>query len=197
MFGQPSYVSIFQADEERPRHNIAWPWWQHDATTILWGYNLERIKRVIRYGLCADENHCRLALEKRPPAVIHNFLDGLAAPEKWLEYGRLSHEEKVGKIMRRCRLPVPPVLTWSWLPTRSNDGLAWDPLAMAKAIDAESHIQFNRIGFEDLVQYSLGHASRRVDWFLDQHSCFYAHLLDHFNAFPGELATYLEVEKVS
>ncbi|KAL4805536.1 hypothetical protein BDV18DRAFT_21205 [Aspergillus unguis] len=192
MFGQPSYASLFRASEERPQLNNLRRWWESDINTILWSFDLEEIRRVIRYGLSPDENHCWLALQRRPPNTILDFLSALVKPQDRPYYARLPHEKKLEEIIHRCRLPTPPVMVWGWLPLRRDSGL--DPLVIAKAIDTESHVHFARITFEEMVRYSLGYSCNRVDWFLQQHSCLYAHLLDHLSAFPEEAARYAEVE---
>ncbi|KAL4884729.1 hypothetical protein BJY04DRAFT_169827 [Aspergillus karnatakaensis] len=189
MFGQPSYPLIFRAAEERPPFGVSYRWWEDEATTILWAFNVDEIKRLIRFGLFKDEQLPRMALQTRNLGTIDDFLTGLARPRERLHLGNLSHVQKVEEIIQRCRMTAPPLVTWSWLPSRSAD-----PLAIAKSIDTESHLHFVRISFEGLVRYSLGYSSSRVDWFFQQHTAFYALLVDHLNAFPEDLARYAEVE---
>ncbi|KAE8147800.1 hypothetical protein BDV25DRAFT_159603 [Aspergillus avenaceus] len=46
-----------------------------------------------------------------------------------------------------------------------------------------------------MVRFSLGYPAASVDWFFQQHTALYIHLMSYFNAFPEDLARYAEVEK--
>ncbi|KAL4997669.1 hypothetical protein BDV10DRAFT_90329 [Aspergillus recurvatus] len=197
-FGQLCYPSIFRLGEERPQFNIAYRWWEDEATTILWTFDVEVIKRVIRFKLFSDEQFPRMALHRRPTSTVDDLLKGLFDSQERVFYANLPHAQKVDAILQRCKPTAPPVILWGWLPARmepARTGNDSETLAVAKAIDAESHLHFTRITFEELVRYSLGYPSGRVEWFLQQHTCFYAHLLDHLHAFPEQIGRYAEVEK--
>ncbi|KAL4783057.1 hypothetical protein BJX76DRAFT_348923 [Aspergillus varians] len=193
MFGQPSYPSVFRASEERSHFNVPYRWWEDQASNILWAFDVEDIRRLIRYGLYPDEQLPRMALQSRSTPTVEKFLSGLVKPQERGIFVHLSHNQKVEEIIQRCKLTTPPVISWGWLPARKDSDMG--PLAIAKAVDTESHLHFARISFEELVRYTLGYPSSRVEWFLQQHTSFYAHLLDHLNAFPEELAKYAEVEE--
>ncbi|KAL4906848.1 hypothetical protein BDW74DRAFT_128576 [Aspergillus multicolor] len=192
MFGQPTYPSIFRVSEERPQFNILYRWWEDEATASLWTFDVDVIKRVIRYGLFRDEQIARMALHTRPPPTIDDFLAGLLKPEELPLYANCSHTQKVDTMFYRSKPTAPPLILWGWLPARLDRDL--DCLGIAKAIDSESHLHFTRLTFDELVRYALGYSASRVEWFLQQHTCFYAHLLDHFHAFPEQIGKYAEVE---
>ncbi|KAI9368808.1 hypothetical protein BJX61DRAFT_196902 [Aspergillus egyptiacus] len=193
MFGQPTYPSLFRSSDERPEFYVSYRWWEEEAATILWAFDVEEIKRVIRFGLFPDKQLPRMALQTRSEAILDRFLAGLASPQQMPFLGHLSPVQKVEEILQRCQTTTAPLVSWGWIPTR-NDTRA-EPLATAKAIDTESHLLFARISFEELVRYALGYGAPRVEWFLQQHTAFYVHLLDHLNAFPDEIRKYAEVEK--
>ncbi|KAL3466726.1 hypothetical protein BJX64DRAFT_215452 [Aspergillus heterothallicus] len=190
-FGQPSYPSPFRSSDERPQFNIQYRWWEDEAPPMLWGFDIEEIRRVIRYGLYPDEQLPRMALQSRSAATVEKFLLGLAMPQETALLIQLPHVQKVEEILHRCRSVAPPLIAWSWLPAWKDRDL--DSSALANAIDTESHLQFTRISFEELVRYALGYRSLRVEWFLQQHTVLYALLLDHLNGFPEERVKYLEV----
>ncbi|KAL5332826.1 hypothetical protein BJX70DRAFT_406907 [Aspergillus crustosus] len=192
MFGQPSYPSIFRAIEERSRFSVVCRWWEGEATTILWAFDIDELKRLIRYNLFRDEQLPRMALQSRDHAIVDQFLAHLLRPQEKFLLNNFSKVQKVEEIIQRCKSTASPLVSWSWLPTRKDSTL--DPLVIAKMIDGESHLQFARISFEALVRYCLGYQSTRVNWFLQQHSAFHALLVDYLNAFPGELQRYAEVE---
>ncbi|KAL2831176.1 hypothetical protein BDW59DRAFT_7874 [Aspergillus cavernicola] len=193
MFRQPSYPSLFRSNDERSRLNFSYRWWEDEAATILWSFDVEEIKRVIRYGLFPDEQLPRMALQTRSAGAVDSFLAGLVTPQEMVLLANLSHVQKVEEIIQRCKTTSPPLISWGWLPTRIHSEL--DPPAIAQAIDTESHLHFARISFEELVRHALGYRSGRVEWFLQQHMVFYTHLLDFLNAYPQELIRYADVEK--
>ncbi|KAL4922239.1 hypothetical protein BDW62DRAFT_80010 [Aspergillus aurantiobrunneus] len=192
MFGQPSYPSVFRASEERPPFNSPHRWWEDDTATALWAFDIQEIRRVIRFGLISDEQLPRMALRSRSPPTVEEFLAGLVKPQERVFLANLSHNQMVEEIIRLSKPTTPPLVSWGWIPTCKDGDL--DALTIAKVIDAESHLHFCRISFEELVRYALGYPTTRVEWFLQQHTCFFAHLLDHLHAFPEEMARYAEVE---
>lgn len=191
---QSSYTSLFRSDSEMTPFFVPYRWWEDEATTVLWAFDVQEIKRVIRYGLFRDPNLPRTSLQSRNATTIDTFLLSLLEPHERFLLSNLSHIQKVEEILRRSTISSPPSVHWSWFPSQKDRDL--DPRALARDIDAESHLHFKRISFEELVRYSLGYPAASVDWFLQQHTAFYIHLLNHLNAFPEEVARYTEVEKV-
>lgn len=188
IFGQPSYPSLFRASEERPRL-ASFPWWEDEATTTLYSFDIEAFKRVVYYGIFTDEQLPRFVLTERSEAFTIDLIKPRARAL------RLEKQQRVEEALRQCKPTVAPVISWAWFPTYYDSDR--NPLAIAKAIDTESHLHFARIPFEELVRYALNYTYSRVEWFLQQHTTLYAHILDHLNAFPDELERYTEVEKVS
>ena len=195
MFGQLCYRSVFRPGEERPQFNIAYRWWEDEATTVLWAFDVEDIKRVIQYGLYRDENLPRSSLQSRNASAVDSFLLTLVQPKERAYIANLSFIQKVEEIIRRCKTNTQSLVAWSWFPPQVTRDL--DSAAIADAIDAESHLHFTRIPFEELVRYSLGYPAIAVEWFLQQHTALYIHLLNYFNTFPEEIVTYTKVEQVS
>ncbi|KAL3471297.1 hypothetical protein BJX99DRAFT_266909 [Aspergillus californicus] len=192
MFDQPSHPSLFRSDDERPRWTPMWRWWEGEVKTALFGWDFVDVKRTIRFGLFPDEQLPRKALQIRPERFVNDFLSGLIRPQEQILLSNLSHVQKVEEIIKRCNANYPPQISWGWLPTRKDSDM--DSLAIARAIDTESHLHFTRISFDELVRYTLGYPAARVEWFLQQHTAFYVHLLDHLNAYPEETIKYAEVE---
>lgn len=192
--GQSEYPSLFQSSAEIPSFYVSYLWWEDEAATILWAFDVEKVKRVIRYSLFPDENFPRKALQNRHGNTVDDFLSGLVQPHERNFIPNLSQVQKVEEIMRRCRISSPPPAAWSWFPgQRANEP---NPEAIARAIDTESFLHYTRISFEELVRYSLGYKVASVEWFLQQHTALYVHLLDYLSAFPDEIARYIEVETV-
>ncbi|KAM0120532.1 hypothetical protein ACP6JC_002750 [Aspergillus fumigatus] len=189
-----SYSSLFRSDSEITPFFVLYRWWEDEATTVLWAFDVQEIKRVIRYGLFRDPNLPRTSLQSRNATTIDTFLFSLLEPHERFLLSNLSHIQKVEEILRRSTNSSPPSVRWSWFPSQKDRDL--DPRALARDIDGESHLHFKRISFEELVRYSLGYPAASVDWFLQQHTAFYIHLWNYFNAFPEEVARYTEVEKV-
>ncbi|PKX91702.1 uncharacterized protein P174DRAFT_246749 [Aspergillus novofumigatus IBT 16806] len=190
---QSSYTSLFRSDSEMTPFFVPYRWWEDEATTVLWAFDVQEIKRVIRYGLFRDPNLPRTSLQSRNATTIDTFLLSLLEPHERFLLSNLSHIQKVEEILRRSTISSPPSVSWSWFPSHKDRDP--DPRALARDIDAESHLHFKRISFEELVRYSLGYPAASVDWFLQQHTAFYIHLLNYLNAFPEEVARYTEVEK--
>ncbi|KAF7128838.1 hypothetical protein CNMCM5793_003747 [Aspergillus hiratsukae] len=190
---QSSYPSLFRSDAELPPFFVPYRWWEDEATTVLWAFDVQEIKRVIRYGLFRDPNLPRTSLQSRNATTIDTFLLSLLEPHERFLLANLSHIQKVEEIVRRSTISSPPSVPWGWLPSQKDRDL--DPRTLARDIDAESHLHFKRISFEELVRYSLGYPAASVEWFLQQHTAFYIHVLNYLNAFPEEAARYTEVER--
>ncbi|KAK1144883.1 hypothetical protein N8T08_004896 [Aspergillus melleus] len=188
---QSNYPSLFRPSAEIPPFAVSYRYWEDD--TVLWAFDVQEIKRVIRYGLFQDENLPRRALQNRNAATIDSFLLSLLEPQEKAFILNLAHVQKVEEILRRCKVISPPCVSWSWFPTQKDRALG--PNAIAQAIDAESHLQFTRISFEEMVRYSLGYRVQTVDWFFQQHTALYIHLLNYLHEFPDEVEKYIEVEK--
>lgn len=193
VFEQPFYPSLFQS--ELPPFFISYRWWEDEATTVLWAFDIQEIKRVIRFRLLTDDNLPRTALQSRNSSTVDNFLLTLAELHERPFVANLSHLQKAEEILRRCRIARPMLFPWSWFPSQYTAQLN-DAQAVAGMIDAESHLHFTQIPFEDWVRYSLGYPSSAVEWFLQQHTVFHAHLLNHLDEHPEEIERYVEVEKV-
>ncbi|KAJ5396897.1 hypothetical protein N7509_005010 [Penicillium cosmopolitanum] len=189
-----SYQSLFQISTEFPRFVVPYyPWWEDEATTVLWAFKNLEIRLVIRYGLFRDENLPRSSLLSRNVDAIDAVFMALTEPREHQLLGHLSHMQRVEEILRRSGLPPFQPVPWSWLP--QTPVYALDPRAIAQAIEAESHFQLSRVAFEDIVRASLGYTATSVEWFLMQHTALYIHLLDHLRMFPDDIPVYLEVEK--
>ncbi|EAW09278.1 uncharacterized protein ACLA_034810 [Aspergillus clavatus NRRL 1] len=190
---QSSYPSLFQSNAELPPFFVSYRWWEDEATTVLWAFDGQEIKRVIRYGLFRDPNLPRTSLQSRNATTVDSFLLSLLEPHERMYLANLSHIQKVEEILRRSKVNGPPLVPWSWFPSQKDRDR--DPHALAEAIDTESHLQFKQIRFEELVRYSLSYPVASVEWFLQQHTAFYIHLLNYLHAFPEQIARYVEVEK--
>lgn len=190
-----SYQSLFQIGTEFPRFVVPYyPWWEDEATTVLWAFKNLEIRLVIRYGLFRDENLPRSSLLSRNVDAIDAVFMALTEPREHQLLGHLSHMQRVEEILRRSGLPPFQPVPWSWLP--QTPGYSLDARTIAHAIEAESHFQLSRVAFEDIVRASLGYTATSVEWFLMQHTAFYIHLLDHLQIYPNDIPIYLEVEKV-
>ncbi|KAG2421412.1 hypothetical protein HFD88_005387 [Aspergillus terreus] len=190
--GQPSYPSIFRASAEIPPFYASYRWWEDEATPMLWGFDAQEIKRVIRFGLYRDQQLPRTALQRRNASTVDAFLKTLVEPAERVFTANLSHIQKVEEILRRCRITAAPRSAWSWFPAQTDRDV--QPADIASAIDAESHLQFTRISFEELVRYSLGYPSAAVEWFFQQHTAFYIHMYNYLHAYPDEVGRFVEVE---
>lgn len=187
------YVSLFHSSIEVPQFDFHYPYWACEAKIILMGYDVKEIGRLIRYGLFYGDLHRRV-LRHRNKKTVKEFLLDLVPPQEAGLFVELSQDEQVEEIIRRSRVARIPLLPWAWLPSlQLRDS---DPQAIAAAIDAESHVQFSRIPFEEWVRYSLGFRVISIEWFLQQHTNFYIHLLTYLSWFPDEIEKYIEVGKV-
>ncbi|KAJ5162179.1 Guanine-nucleotide dissociation stimulator CDC25 [Penicillium capsulatum] len=187
-----SYRSLFQSTSEIPRFVVTYRWWEDEATTVLWAFNIPDMKQVIRYGLFRDENFPRNSLLSRNADTIDTFLVALSDPREHQLLGNLSHLQRVEEILRRSSIPPFQPVPWSWFP---SPGYSSDAQAIAATIDTESHFHFTRIAFEEIVRASLGYKAVSVEWFLLQHTALYVHLLGHLHAYPEEVPLYVEVEE--
>lgn len=190
-----SYQSLFQSSAEFPRFVVPYRWWEDEATTVFWAFNIPDISRVIRYGLFRDASFPRSSLLSRNADTIDAFLKAMSEPREQQLLGNLSHVQRVEEILRRSSIPALELVPWSWFPTPPGHPL--DARTIASAIEAESHFQFTRIAFEEIVRASLGYNAPSVEWFLLQHTALYIHLLDHLQTYPEEIPLYIEVEVVS
>lgn len=190
-----SYQSLFQSSAEFPRFVVPYRWWEDEATTVFWAFNIPDISRVIRYGLFRDASFPRSSLLSRNADTIDAFLKTMSEPREQQLLGNLSHVQRVEEILRRSSIPALELVPWGWFPTPPGHSL--DARAIASAIEAESHFQFTRIAFEEIVRASLRYNAPSVEWFLLQHTALYIHLLDHLQNYPEEIPLYIEVESVS
>ncbi|KAJ5613744.1 hypothetical protein N7528_007398 [Penicillium herquei] len=189
----PSYQNLFVLGAEIPRFAISYRWWEDEATTVLWAFNIPEISQVIRYRLFRDDNAPRNSLISRNADTIEAFLVSLCEPRDQQLLSTLSHLQRVEEILRRSSIPPFRPIPWSWFPPLPDHSL--DARSIAAAIETESHFQFGKIEFEELVRASLGYNAPSIEWFLLQHTALYIHLKDHLQAFPEEISLYVEVEK--
>ncbi|KAJ5970633.1 Guanine-nucleotide dissociation stimulator CDC25 [Penicillium vulpinum] len=188
-----SYPSIFQLNLEIPAFFVSYRWWEDEATTMFWAFDIQEISRVIQFGLFRDENFPRTSLCARNVDTIDTFLIALSEPHEYQLLGNLSHIQRVEEILRRSSISPFQPIPWSWLPPQSSPTL--DARAIAAAIEAESHFHFRQIAFEEFVRAALGYNAIFVEWFLKQHTALFIILLDHLGAYPEDIPLYTEVEK--
>lgn len=189
-----NYQPLFHAAAEIPRFHIPYRWWEDEAHTVLWSFDIRQVVLVIRFGLFNDVNQPRAALQQRDATFINKFIESLLQPYELPYLPGLSHAQRIEEILRRCQVPEPVNVAWSWFPARAR--LVADPAVVAQEIEAESHLQFRSVPFETWVRYSLGYAAPEVDWFLLQHTVFYIILFGYLQTYPQEIAKYQQVEKV-
>jgi hypothetical protein len=82
---------------------------------------------------------------------------------------------------------------WNWSPA---SGCSQDAQVIADSIEAESHLQFGMIPFEEIVRASLGYKTDAFEWFLHQHTQLYQIIVKHLQHHPEEIPLYKSVEKV-
>lgn len=189
-----SYPLIFHLNLEIPAFFVSYRWWEDEATTVFWAFDIQEIRRVIQFGLFRDENFPRTSLCARTVDAIDNFLIALSEPHEYQLLGNLSHIQRVEEILRRSSISPFQPIPWSWLPPQSSPTL--DAREIAAAIEAESHFHFRQIAFEEFVRAALGYKAIFVEWFLQQHAALYIILQDHLGAYPEDIPLYTEVEKV-
>lgn len=192
--GAVSYPLLFRAADEVPRFFVPYRWWEDEATTVLWTFDIREISLVIQFGLFSDSNLPRTVLQSRNASTIDGFLSTFLQPYELTFLPNFSHVQKVEEILRRSQSSTPASVSWSWFPAQARQET--DPLAIAVRIDAESHLQFKTVPFEEWVRCALGYAAPTVDWFLLQHNAFYIHLSHYLEMYPCEIDKYREVEKV-
>ncbi|KAJ9328243.1 hypothetical protein DTO027B5_1738 [Paecilomyces variotii] len=190
---QMNFPSLFQPAAERPGLFVPYRWWEDEATTVLWTFDVQDIGRVIRYGLFHDPNFPRSVLQNRNSNTIDDFLIALLEPEDIPFIVNLSHIQKVEEILRRFKASKPALAPWGWFPVQAI--YEANASSIATDIDAESHLLFKTISFEEWVRYSLGYSAPSVEWFLLQHTAFFIHLSNHLHAYPEEIEKYKDVEK--
>ncbi|KAJ5830480.1 hypothetical protein EN45_058780 [Penicillium chrysogenum] len=188
-----SYPSIFQLNLEIPAFFMPYRWWEDEATTVFWAFDIQGISRVIQFGLFRDENFPRTSLCARNVDTIDTFLMALSEPHEYQLLGNLSHIQRVEEILRRSSISPFQAIPWSWLPPQPSPTL--DAREIAAAIEAESHFHFKQVAFEELVRAALGYNAIFVDWFLQQHEALYIILRDHLGAYPEDIPLYTEVGK--
>ncbi|KAJ5220082.1 hypothetical protein N7468_009286 [Penicillium chermesinum] len=189
-----SYKSLFQAGLEVPRYVVnSYRWWEDEAMTVMWAFNVAEISLVIRFSLYQMGDLPREMLRRRNASAIDTFLHNLADPREQQLLSTLSHAQRVEEILRRSTVQAQDPVPWGWFPPLPGHGL--EPKAIALAIETESHFHFKRIAFEELVRISLGYSAPSVEWFMSQHTAFYCYLKDHLKAYPDEFPLYMEVEK--
>ncbi|KAJ5154582.1 uncharacterized protein N7500_010021 [Penicillium coprophilum] len=188
-----SYPSIFQLNLEIPAFFTSYRWWEDEATTVFWAFDIQEISRVIQFGLFYDENLPRTSLCARNVDTIDTFLIALSKPHEYQLLGNLSHIQRVEEILRRSSISPFQAIPWSWLPPQSSPTL--DAREIATAIEAESHFHFRQVAFEEFVRAALGYNAVFVEWFLQQHTSLYIILRDHLSAYPEDIPVYTEVER--
>lgn len=189
-----SYPSIFHLNLEIPAFSVPYRWWEDEATTVLWAFDIQEIRRVIQFGLFRDENFPRNSLSARTVYTVDRFLVALAKPHEYQLLGNLSHIQRVEEILRRSSISPFQPIPWIWLPPQSSPTL--DAREIAAAIEAESHFHFKQIAFEEFVRAALGYKAIFVEWFLQQHATLYIILQDHLSVYVEDIPLYIEVEKV-
>ncbi|EKV18972.1 Guanine-nucleotide dissociation stimulator CDC25 [Penicillium digitatum] len=188
-----SYPSIFHLNLEIPAFSVPYRWWEDEATTVLWAFDIQEIRRVIQFGLFRDENFPRNSLSARTVYTVDRFLVALAKPHEYQLLGNLSHIQRVEEILRRSSISPFQPIPWIWLPPQSSPTL--DAREIAAAIEAESHFHFKQIAFEEFVRAALGYKAIFVEWFLQQHATLYIILQDHLSVYVEDIPLYIEVEK--
>ncbi|OKP13254.1 hypothetical protein PENSUB_1057 [Penicillium subrubescens] len=187
-----SYRPIFDPTAEFPKFNGSDSWWVDEGMVVLRSFDFEEIRKVVRYRLYPHDSVPRTFLLQRSTAFIDNFLATLSESDGHQPPEDLSHAQKVEQILLRSGLSPSPREIWSWDPAA---GCRQDAQAIADSIETESHIQFGKIPFEEIVRASLGYKTDAVEWFLNQHTILYISLVRHFRRHPEEVPIYKEVEK--
>ncbi|KAL1968038.1 hypothetical protein VTN77DRAFT_2167 [Rasamsonia byssochlamydoides] len=191
--GTVTYPLLFRTCSEVPRFYVPYRWWEDEATTVLWTFDIREISLVIQFGLFSDSNLPRTVLQSRNASTIDGFLSTFLQPYEVTFLPNFSHVQKVEEILRRSQSSTPSSIAWSWFPAQARQET--DPLAIAMRIDAESHFQFKAVPFEEWVRCALGYAAPAVDWFLLQHNAFYILLSHYLERYADEVDKYREVEK--
>ncbi|EEA19511.1 conserved hypothetical protein [Talaromyces marneffei ATCC 18224] len=190
-----TYPLLFTATSETPSfQHLYQRWWEDDAQTVLWSFDVRQISLVIRFGFFHDNNQPRTILHRRNGNVLETFLNSLLPPYELQFIPTLTQSQKVEEILRRCQTTMPMNLQWSWYPSQALRSL--EPSVIAAEIEAESQMHFKAVPFEAWVRCSLGFPATEADWFFLQHNALYIILLNHLQAHQYELPKYREVEKL-
>ncbi|KAJ5471377.1 hypothetical protein N7530_008734, partial [Penicillium desertorum] len=171
-----SFPFVFRPNVAIPVFCVTYRWWEDEAINMLWAYDSNDISQAIRFGLFHDEPSPRSSLLSRNMQFINEFLLAASKPYEHGRLSKLSHLQKVEEILLRSRC-------------LSHPG------AIALEIERESHLHFQQIACEDIVRSALGHKAVSIEWFFQQHTSLYGHLLDHPHMYPDEILLYLEVEE--
>lgn len=191
-----TYPLLFTTASETPSfQHLYQRWWEDDAQTVLWSFDVRQINLVIRFGFFHDSNQPRTILHRRNGNVLETFLNSLLPPYELQFIPTLTQSQKVEEILRRCQATMPMNLQWSWYPSQALRGP--EPSIIANEIEAESQMHFKAVPFEAWVRCSLGFPAAEADWFFLQHNALYIVLLSHLQAHRYELSKYREVEKVN
>lgn len=191
-----TYPLLFTTASETPSfQHLYQRWWEDDAQTVLWSFDVRQISLVIRFGFFHDSNQPRTILHRRNGNVLETFLNSLLPPYEVQFIPTLTQSQKVEEILRRCQATMPMNLQWSWYPSQALRGP--EPSVIADEIEAESQMHFKAVPFEAWVRCSLGFPATEADWFFLQHNALYIILLSHLQAHQYELPKYREVEKVA
>ncbi|PCH00491.1 Guanine-nucleotide dissociation stimulator CDC25 [Penicillium occitanis (nom. inval.)] len=190
-----TYPLLFTAASETPSfQHLYQRWWEDDAQTVLWSFDVRQISLVIRFGFFHDSDQPRMILHRRNGNVLETFLNSLLPPMQSQYIPTLTQSQKVEEILRRCQATMPMNLQWSWYPSQGLRGP--EPSVIAGEIEAESQMHFKAVPFEAWVRCSLGFPAAEADWFFLQHNALYIILLSHLQAHQYELPKYREVEKL-
>lgn len=190
-----TYPLLFTAASETPSfQHLYQRWWEDDAQTVLWSFDVRQISLVIRFGFFHDYNQPRTILHRRNGNVLETFLSSLLSPYELQFIPTLNQSQKVEEILRRCQTTVSLNLQWSWYPSQALRGP--EPSVIADEIETESQMHFKAVPFEAWVRCSLGFPATEADWFFLQHNALYIILLCHLQAHQYEIPKYREVEKV-
>ncbi|KAF3482301.1 uncharacterized protein GIQ15_05060 [Arthroderma uncinatum] len=175
-----------------PQFYVPYRWWEDGASMILWAFDHQDIKRLLRFRLYENDELPRYVLQNRNADVVSGFLASLLPPEQGMFTLDLPHHHKVEEILELCQLRNPPVEAWRWHPNYSYNA---EPRTIASYIDAESSQQFKAVPFEDWIRYALGYPTASIQWFFSQHKQLHDIVSAHLDLFPGEFDTYVEVER--
>lgn len=189
-----TFPLLFRTASEIPVFQVPYRWWEADARTVLWSFDVRQISLVIRFSLFHDSNKPRTALQRRDASFLDTFLASVLQPYELPFIPTLSQSQKVEEILRRSQATTSMNLPWSWYPSQAL--LIPEPAIIAQEIEAESQLLFKAVPFEAWVRCSLGFPAAEVDWFLLQHNALYVILWTHLQAHQHEVSLYRQVEKV-
>ncbi|EZF70618.1 hypothetical protein H105_07074 [Trichophyton soudanense CBS 452.61] len=175
-----------------PQFYVPYRWWEDGASMILWAFDHQDIKRLLRFRLYENDELPRHVLQNRNADVVSGFLASLLPEEQGMFPLELSHHDKVEEILELCQLRTVPVEPWRWHPNYSYNA---EPRTIASYIDVESSRQFQAVPFEDWIRYALGYPTESIQWFFSQHKQLHDIVSAHLDLFPGEFDTYVEVER--